>query len=446
MAKNVTLTLQPLNGAKIVNVVGSIPAPPAPGGGITLDLCSLQYGQSRDVVLRMLVPANFAPGMSFVKAIARFRPIGKPEPQERAVECSTFSPAQPESDVQFIRLAFVDLLAQIQELAVARKDKQAAALVSEAEELARLCADPRAQALLQDVTGQVREALTRTPTDFFAKWGKHYLPSLARAHLLQVCNNFKDPGVQYYGGSMFQRERDDLDATFCKLPAPKPSRRNTTSTTSSSSSYAAPAYSSYASSFSMSTYNNVRGGCFAGDGVVRLENGDEKSVAQVRKGDRLLSAKNSKIFVEVLCVVKTHCVDHKEDLVTLPGGLKITPYHPVFDTTTKQYRFPINVASAARDVTCDAVYTFILCDDARSRNVVVNGVECITLAHGIKDDAVASHAYFGTNAVVNDLRKMRGWAQGFVELFPASLKNRTCVVREEESGRVCGLVQGSPKA
>ena len=31
------------------------------------------------------------------------------------------------------------------------------------------------------------------------KWGKHYLQSLQRAHELQQCNNFKDPGVQFYG-------------------------------------------------------------------------------------------------------------------------------------------------------------------------------------------------------------------------------------------------------
>ena len=35
--------------------------------------------------------------------------------------------------------------------------------------------------------------------EYYVKWGRHYLPSLARAHLLQQCNNFKDPGVQGYG-------------------------------------------------------------------------------------------------------------------------------------------------------------------------------------------------------------------------------------------------------
>ncbi|CAF2783679.1 unnamed protein product [Rotaria sp. Silwood2] len=49
--------------------------------------------------------------------------------------------------------------------------------------------------LLADLTGQVQEALGKQ--EWFNKWGVHYLPSLTRAHLLQLCNNFKDPGVQH---------------------------------------------------------------------------------------------------------------------------------------------------------------------------------------------------------------------------------------------------------
>ena len=31
-----------------------------------------------------------------------------------------------------------------------------------------------------------------TNSDHFNKWGQHYLPSLARAHQQQICNNFRD--------------------------------------------------------------------------------------------------------------------------------------------------------------------------------------------------------------------------------------------------------------
>merc|ERR1711957_361838 len=59
---------------------------------------------------------------------------------------------------------------------------------------------------------------------FYTKWGIHYLPSLKCAHRLQQCNNFKDPGVQVYGGQLFGDIRDAADEVFCKLPAPTPTR------------------------------------------------------------------------------------------------------------------------------------------------------------------------------------------------------------------------------
>merc|ERR1719464_1425993 len=74
------------------------------------------------------------------------------------------------------------------------------------------------QALLEDLTGQVAEAFSRE--DWFTKWGVHFLPSLVCAHAAQQCNNFKDPGVQQYGGDLFQNLRDEADDTFLHLPAP----------------------------------------------------------------------------------------------------------------------------------------------------------------------------------------------------------------------------------
>lgn len=59
--------------------------------------------------------------------------------------------------------------------------------------------------------------------DYYQKWGRHYLPSLACAHQLEQCNNFKDPGVQNYGGKLFKKLRDTADEMFLKIPPPKPS-------------------------------------------------------------------------------------------------------------------------------------------------------------------------------------------------------------------------------
>lgn len=90
--------------------------------------------------------------------------------------------------------------------------------------------DPRALGILEDLKGQVSIALSQPfyfsrqlfnslsylSSLFFLtlfllfRWGRHYLLSLARAHHLQICSNFKDPGVQFYGGPLFKSLRYNI--------------------------------------------------------------------------------------------------------------------------------------------------------------------------------------------------------------------------------------------
>jgi hypothetical protein len=90
-------------------------------------------------------------------------------------------------------------------------------------------------ALLEDVQGQVCEAVSRE--EWYTKWGIHYLPSLMFAHLSQQCNNFKDAGVQGYGGDLFGEIRDKADEIFLALPPPKPSVRRPAPSAAPAQSY-----------------------------------------------------------------------------------------------------------------------------------------------------------------------------------------------------------------
>ena len=38
-----------------------------------------------------------------------------------------------------------------------------------------------------------------------------------------MCTNFKDPGIQAYGGNLFKTLQDSIDTIFIKLPPPQPS-------------------------------------------------------------------------------------------------------------------------------------------------------------------------------------------------------------------------------
>lgn len=115
---------------------------------------------------------------------------------------------------------------------------------------------------------------------------------LLGSHLLQICNNFKDPGVQHYGkGELFSKIRDEMDDIFCGLPAPK------TSVTTG-----AP--------IDMSTFYNAAGGCFYGQCTVHLMNGKTKLVKDIQPGDRIAPHGGMVRFV-----VKTKCQNQKAKMV-----------------------------------------------------------------------------------------------------------------------------------
>ena len=55
------------------------------------------------------------------------------------------------------------------------------------------------------------------------------------------------------------------------------------------------------------------------------------------------------------------------------------------------------------DSQLECVYNIAL---ENGTNVIIEEVPVLTLGHGIKDDKVAKHEYYGTNNVINDLEKL----------------------------------------
>ena len=162
-------------------------------------------------------------------------------------------------------------------------------------------------------------------------------------------------------------------------------------------------------------------------------------VKQVRRGDRLVHGAPGQGLGHggiVHCVVRTECVNGRAWLVALPGGvsdlslsavtpsdneesecetLLVTPWHPVQipGTASGAWTFPAHL-SAPSEVQCEAVYSFLVTKDVMAlqgqddnvtvlfdkeqcvSSMMVSGVSCLTLAHGIANDDVASHPFFGT--------------------------------------------------
>ena len=248
--------------------------------------------------------------------------------------------------------------------------------------------------LMIDLKEQVSIAFSKK--EFYQKWGQHYLPSLARAHLLQQCNNFKDPGVQHFGGEIFKANRDKLDEMFLTLSPPVPSGRSQ------------GGGGAGLSLVNMQVFHNSSNVCFDGSCSALMIDGSYKLVRDIKQGDKIYSSKGNPAIIK--CVIKTKIQSKKTELVCLEGGLRITPWHPV--KINNIFVFPISMGYA-NIMDCEAVYNFVL-EDQHIMNI--NGIECVTLGHGLEDNDVVKHEYFGTDRVIKDLEKFSGWKNGLVEL------------------------------
>jgi len=56
--------------------------------------------------------------------------------------------------------------------------------------------------------------------------------------------------------------------------------------------------------------------------------------------------------------------------------------------------------------------------------MIINDMACVTLGHGFNEDVV-KHKYFGTQEVIEDLKKMVGWEEGKINLNSVTVKRDT---------------------
>jgi hypothetical protein len=222
MAREVYLMLAPEDAEIIDNkIMGGYPTEVLGGGSqIRVNLGTLQYGQSKDVVARIKIKANseIAAQIQYENAMGI-----KVEPECTLLDIKNVK--ADEVEAQRCRCLFAETLTRA--VQAAAEDVEAGAKMLEAASLEVSTSFVKdnevVQKLLEDMTGQSTEALSKD--EWFKKWGRHYLPSLMFAHMLQQCNNFKDPGVQVYGGTLFQLIQEMADELFNQLPPPKPSVR-----------------------------------------------------------------------------------------------------------------------------------------------------------------------------------------------------------------------------
>jgi hypothetical protein len=260
--------------------------------------------------------------------------------------------------------------------------------------------------LLCDFTVEIKDAIF----EFYHTWGPHYIRSIKCAHENQICTNFKDPGVKHYGGKLFGDIKTVADTAFDCITPPA------SNIVIKKTKGRAPS--------AKEKYNDASVSCFAGWCEIERSDNVMTRIDKLSSGN-IIKTENG--WSTITCIVKTMCKDGKTDLVHFPNGLVITPTHPI--KHNNEWILPSTIKDAT-ETTCEAVYSFLL---DRDHTMIINGVTCITFAHG-RTEGILEHPFYGTNEVVLCLKKMIGWDVGLVNLKAGCIK-------ADSNSVVTGLVQ-----
>ena len=232
---------------------------------------------------------------------------------------------------------------------------------------------------------------------------------------------------------MFQKLRDQAEALFCSLPPPIPTviRHNIPPSSRPSANSGGhrkksapprgiPAPAAMAMpeppAFSMAIFSNRNNICFDESCLVKMANGKTQKISSLQSGDLLCCGDGKPRRLK--CLVENILPHGIVSFVSLPCGLVITPWHPIF--WNNNWVFPQDIAKP-QIYKRRAVYNLLLeCTSDGStekHSVFVNGIQCVTLGHGMNLNSVTCHPFFGVwSAVVGDLSKMVGWNSGKVQV------------------------------
>ena len=416
--------------------------------GLRLELDSLKYGQDKNLVFELDTRYASSRSHDYLNDFAKIKlDLGS----TKLITTENLMPLRDYYINHRYRIEAVQLI----DNCIQKKKYNDTSFISELnqfiEHLKKESTNEYIQNILFDLDGQVKEALNMTSQgereDWFTRWGNHYLRSLRGAYQLEICNNFKDKGVSNFGGSLFRQLIDEISTIFDEQPPPKRDIRQQApvvyrggASRGSREETSRPRVVQAAAPTSMRSYNIASGGCCAEGSRVYMKDGTYQLVEKIQKGDEVITFDTVKdeqgrfhetySSSKIECVVKTKCKNGQATMVQL-NNLMITPYHPVIDLINleKEWIFPISKGKPS-NVFVPSMYSFVI---ENRKSLIVEGYVFATYGHNYTDQMVIQHDYFGTEKIINDLKKNPIYQYGIVELRPDSF------VRDYETKRVSNL-------
>ena len=431
--------------------------------GLKIDLDSLKYGQDKNLMFDLDTRYASSRSHDYLNDFANI------ELTFGSTTLVTNENVRPERDY-YINHRYRIEAAQLIDNCIDKKKYNDTTFIAELNKfigyLKKEQTNEYVQNILFDLNGQVKEALNMTSQgereDWFTRWGNHYLRSLRGAYQHEICNNFKDKGVSNFGGTLFHNLIDEISTIFDSQPPPKkdiPQRAppvyssgrvrgsgairgaNPSASPSASPTRSRPRVVENAAPVDMRMYNTASGGCCAEGSRVYMNDGTYKAVEDIQKGDEVVTFETFKDEKEqyhetysvskIECVVKTKCTNGQVTMVQV-NNLMITPYHPIIDLVNKEkhWIFPISKGSPV-NVFCPYMYSFVT---ENRKSLIVERHVFATYGHHCIDQEVIQHDYFGTEKIINDLKKIPTYDFGLVQLEQGNF------TRDYETKRVNGLI------
>lgn len=272
---------------------------------------------------------------------------------------------------------------------------------------------------LSNLDADYLESIKAIDPEYINSWGKHYINALGKAHEMERCSNFRDKGVQNYGSNVFRTYQMEGEKIFKDIDIEKHVFRDESPNSPFNNTNLLlgnrvagvpklPHIKKHTLVGVQHKYINVRGGCFTGDSKITMGNGLKKKIKYVKKGDIVKTSQGTSV-VEV--VVRFKCKDNLGKMVKYSDDLIISPYHPIFDEFKNKWIFPVDYKNYEM-VESKYVYDFVL---KRHHTIYVGNILACTFGHGIKGDVI-EHQYFGTQQIINDLKKVKGYKEGKINL------------------------------
>ena len=267
--------------------------------------------------------------------------------------------------------------------------------------------DLRVKALLLDIeSADPSEGQIGMAPRYWKRWGGHYMRSYRRAQQIQRRLNFKDPGCLIYGGdeaSLFGQCVVKGEELFMTLDPPQPTG---SSRGYGSSSSAAPAYDpAYLSAYLRTNSQAAQsGGCFHPETPVIMADNSVKQIQSLSPGDKVWTPQGA---AAVIALVTVGHGSATSVMMSKVGDCILTPYHPYLNEVLHWVLGADTVGQESYPT--GTVYNLVL--DKFHIIKTPGGIRACTLAHGFTENVIA-HPFFGTQAVVEDLRKCSGWSVG----------------------------------